>query len=164
MPTFECATCKARYRVADDQSNKAVRCRRCGEWGRVNSPNASAKPADNASTKPMPETSKPEPPRDDSLKALEANVQPWFYSFLMTCCEAGLGLAVIVAVIGVAIGLAVGGSQGWPVGLLIAGSSLVSAAGTFFWASLVMPLLDIGVSLRMIRVGTKAGEPGPVSR
>jgi hypothetical protein len=58
---FECANCDDRYEVDSDLAGKPIRCRRCGEWGRVLPPRTASPTPIQANAAAPASTRQPQP-------------------------------------------------------------------------------------------------------
>jgi hypothetical protein len=126
--------CQASYDVAETLAGKAIRCRQCGEWGRVPSPKVAPPPP----SPPAPPGPRPTPP---------SGREPWYYDFLERYAFVTLALGAVASV---PIFMAATGPGGWSAFLVGLAGVFVFLSGCFTCAFLLL-LVDMGRSLRLMR-------------
>jgi hypothetical protein len=87
MLVFECSMCQASYGVAVELAGQAIRCRECGEWGRV----------PRAAPAPSPPQAPPAPVRPQPART--AKREPWFYDLTEGYAYVNLAFGVVGGVI-----------------------------------------------------------------
>jgi hypothetical protein len=119
---FKCSSCQTLHETGDGLAGKKVRCQNCNAWNVV--------------------------PRPAKRRRRGG---PWFYHFLKAYSQTCLVVSAMLAAAGLPVSLAVGnrwGSDAGAAGLVV---TLLAAVGLVFLSGLVLLLLDIGVSLRVLR-------------
>src|SRR5262249_13168336 len=137
-------------------AGQVISCRECGEAGRVLGP----KPAPRRPSAPPPK-SVPGPDRPEAVEVIPqqtADDKPWFYGFLMSYCDGCMKVSVVLAPVGVLGSVAAASAFGALVGCLGVVLSVLLPLGLVFGVGLVMLVIDIGVSLRIIRRRLKADQ------
>src|SRR5262245_29252959 len=91
MATFECSVCSANYPVDEELAGRAIRCRQCGEWGRVSEPKLPKLPPPRPAALPPRRPPAILPPR-------RLDPDPWYYGYTEK-------IADIVSFLGVITGM-----------------------------------------------------------
>jgi DNA-directed RNA polymerase subunit RPC12/RpoP len=139
MAVFDCSMCHARYDVEDELAGQAIRCRECGEWGRV-------------PRRPTAVSSPPPPPRAPARPQPARTVkrEPWCFDFAEGYAFVTLALAAVAAALLLVVAVVAGGKDAWA-GLLVAAGGVVVFMSGCFACALLFVLVDVGRSLRMSR-------------
>ncbi len=141
---FDCPMCHASYDVEDELAGQAIRCRHCGEWGRVPAPKAPRKPA-------------PPPPAPPAPARPRASREPWYFDFIEGYAYITLAVGVVVGFILFVVAIGTSFKDGWLGFLGAVGAGTVALSGCCAWAVLLV-LVDVGRSLRVVRRKWMKGE------
>jgi hypothetical protein len=142
MAVFDCVLCHARYEVNDALVGKTIRCRECGEFGRVLAPKA------------RPERSPPDEPQPQAEESVRRKAA-WYYRFLPNFAVLVIILGGLMALMGLGtapiIAARLPEAAGGVLFLFAVAGAAIAVLYSIGFAALVMLFVDIGRSLRRMK-------------